>query len=99
MKLKLNKKEMIENAIKKFIPIGVTLQKLSKLEENQYNQLKSLKDAVEFSLNYKVFLGKVSKVVDGDTIKAIIFLNEVPTRFTFRLNGIDTPEIRKGDAK
>jgi hypothetical protein len=38
-------------------------------------------------------LGKIVKVIDGDTIKAIILLNsnDEYTKFTFRLNGIDTP--------
>jgi endonuclease YncB( thermonuclease family) len=61
--------------------------------------LKKVDEAPEFSLNYKVFLAKVCKVVDGDTVKAIIYLNNQFTRFTFRLNGIDTPETRKGDVK
>jgi len=47
-------------------------------------------------LNFKIFLGKVIKVVDGDTIKAAVWLNNQFYRFTFRLNGIDTPEARKG---
>lgn len=46
-----------------------------------------------------MFLAKISKVVDGDTVKGIIYLNNTFTRFTFRLNGIDTPETRKGDVR
>jgi endonuclease YncB( thermonuclease family) len=44
-------------------------------------------------------LGKVTKVVDGDTIKAIVNLNSIPTKFVFRIGGVDTPETRKGEAK
>lgn len=39
------------------------------------------------------------KVIDGDTIKAIIWLNEKYNRFTFRLDGLDAPETRKGSVK
>ena len=46
-----------------------------------------------------MFLAKVCKVVDGDTLKAIVFFNGVFNKFTFRLNGIDTPETRKGEVK
>jgi len=44
-------------------------------------------------------LAKVVKVTDGDTFKAVLWLNNHPTKFIFRLNGIDTPETRKGEAK
>ena len=56
-------------------------------------------DAKEFTLNYKTFIGKVTRVVDGDTLKAIIFLNGILTKFTFRVDGLDTPETRKGDVR
>ena len=44
-------------------------------------------------------MGKVVHVTDGDTIKVAIKFGEKPTRFTFRLSGIDTPETRKGEVK
>ena len=69
------------------------------LTHEEYNNLVAVKDAPEFSLNYKTFLAKVSKVTDGDTVKAVIFLHNSPTRFIFRINGVDTPEYRKGEAK
>lgn len=69
------------------------------LTMDKYEELMKVEEAPEFSLNYKVFLAKVVKVIDGDTVKAIIYLNNTFTRFTFRLNGIDTPETRKGDMK
>ncbi len=94
----LNKKEMVDTAMR-FLPEGVTLSHLQPITSEEYNALLEVKDAPEFSLNYKTFLAKVSKVTDGDTIRAVIYLNAAPTRFVFRLNGIDTPECRKGDAK
>lgn len=69
------------------------------MSQEEYNTLLEIKDAEEFSLNYKIFLAKVVKVTDGDTVKIIIWLNGHPTKFIIRLNGIDTPECRKGEAK
>jgi endonuclease YncB( thermonuclease family) len=50
-----------------------------------------MNDAEAFTLNYKTFLGKVIKVIDGDTIKAVVWLNNVPNKFIFRVAGIDCP--------
>ena len=69
------------------------------LTNNQYQELLNLKDAEEFSLNYKTFLGKVIKITDGDTLRAAVWLNNSPTKFIFRLGGIDTPETRRGEAR
>jgi len=66
------------------------------ISQDNYNQLLSIKDAEEFSLNYKIFLAKVVKVTDGDTVKVALIFNSRPTKFIIRLNGIDTPETRKG---
>lgn len=41
----------------------------------------------------------MTKVTDGDTLKAVVWLNNAPTKFTFRLSGIDAPETRRGEAK
>ena len=38
-------------------------------------------------------------MTDGDTIRAAVWLNNSPTKFVFRLGGIDTPETRRGEAK
>jgi endonuclease YncB( thermonuclease family) len=43
--------------------------------------------------------GKVIKVYDGDTITVATMLYEVAYRFSVRLNGIDTPEIKGGSAQ
>lgn len=50
-------------------------------------------------MNFKTFLGKILKVTDGDTIKVAFKLTNSLTRFTFRLNGVDTPESRGGQVK
>lgn len=61
------------------------------ISTDKYNQLLQVKDAEEFSLNYKIFLAKVIKVTDGDTVKVALIFNSQPTKFIMRLNGIDTP--------
>jgi hypothetical protein len=90
---------MIETSIRSFLPEGVTLSQMQPLTQEEYNHLLEVKEASEFSLNYKTFLAKVCKVTDGDTIKAILYLNGIPTKFIFRVSGLDTPECRKGEAK
>jgi endonuclease YncB( thermonuclease family) len=90
---------MVDTAQRAFLPEGVTLSQLQPLTNEEYSSLVAVKDAAEFSLNYKSFLAKVSKVTDGDTLKAVIFLHATPTRFVFRINGVDTPECRKGEAR
>lgn len=44
-------------------------------------------------------MGKVVKVYDGDTITLATILFDVAYRFSVRLNGIDTPEIKGGSAR
>ena len=69
------------------------------LTNEQYQKLMEINEAEEFSLNYKTFIAKVVKVTDGDTFKAALWLHSTPTKFTFRIGGLDTPETRKGEAK
>ena len=91
LSLKMTKKEIIEKAIKNFLPEGTILEEGNGVSEAEYKELEELVNAEEFSLNFKIFLGKVVHITDGDTIKVAIKLGEKPTRFTFRLSGIDTP--------
>lgn len=47
-----------------------------------------------------LFNAKVTKIVDGDTIDAEVDLGfHVKMNLRFRLEGIDTPELRTGDNK
>ncbi len=59
-------------------------------------------DSLTYS-NTKAFVppieqGKVVKVYDGDTITLATILYDVAYRFSVRLNGIDTPEMKGGSA-
>jgi endonuclease YncB( thermonuclease family) len=65
------------------------------IEEN-LKTLKKIKntDVEEFSLKNKTFLAKVVDIYDGDTCKIVFYLDDKIVKFTCRLNGIDTPELK-----
>ena len=47
-----------------------------------------------FSLNNKEIIAKIVSVYDADTCKAVFYLDNKLTKFTIRLVGINTPEMR-----
>lgn len=47
-----------------------------------------------FTLEGKVFTTKVTNVYDADTCQAVFYLNDQLVRYTLRLKGIDTSEMR-----
>ena len=47
-----------------------------------------------FSLNGKEFICKIVNVYDADTCRAVFFLNGDLVKYTIRLLGVDSPEIR-----
>jgi endonuclease YncB( thermonuclease family) len=52
------------------------------------------KDVPEFSLCGLTLLGKVVECYDADTCKIVLPIQNSFYKFTCRLNGIDTPEIK-----
>lgn len=72
------------------------MTEINNLEEKLLETLKKIKntDVDEFSLKNKSFLAKVVDIYDGDTCKIIFYLNDKLVKFTCRLNGIDTPELK-----
>lgn len=67
------------------------------LDNNELTEiLKKVKnsDVEEFSLKNKTFMAKVVDIYDGDTCKIVFYLNNQLVKFTCRLNGIDTPELK-----
>ena len=65
------------------------------ITKEQYNELKKIDKTVEiFSLNKKIFIGKVVDVYDGDTCKIVINLKNEFVKFNVRMLGYDSPEIR-----
>ena len=53
-----------------------------------------LKDVSQYSLAGQKYIGKVVDVYDGDTCKIIICQDGKFVRYTCRLIGIDTPEMK-----
>ena len=47
-----------------------------------------------FNLKNLEFICKVTNVYDADTCRVVFFLNDKLIKYTLRLKGIDTPEIR-----
>jgi endonuclease YncB( thermonuclease family) len=60
---------------------------------------KSNNNTKEFSLEKKILLGKVVDCYDADTCKINFVLNNRLSKFTCRLYGIDTPEIKPSKEK
>jgi endonuclease YncB( thermonuclease family) len=52
------------------------------------------KDVQEFTLMGKVLQGKVVEMYDADTCKIVMCIHNLFYKFTCRLSGIDTPEIK-----
>jgi endonuclease YncB( thermonuclease family) len=44
----------------------------------------------------QVIYAKIEEVYDGDTVKIIVLFGDMPVRFSLRILGIDTPEIKQG---
>jgi len=51
-------------------------------------------DIPEFSLKGQKYIGKVVDIYDGDTCRVIFKMDNKICKFSCRLTGIDTPEIR-----
>ena len=70
------------------------------MNDNQ-NKLIECKDSDIkcFNLDNREFVAKITNVYDADTCKVIFFLNDELVKFTLRLMGIDTPEIRTRNKK
>jgi micrococcal nuclease len=69
---------------------------MESINSEQYSKLlESPKDLEMFTLEGRTLLAKVVDVYDGDTCKVNIFLFEnVLKKFTVRMMGYDTPEMR-----
>jgi endonuclease YncB( thermonuclease family) len=59
----------------------------------------TLKNTPRFSFDGQTFLAKCVKVYDGDTITAVFAIktDEPCFKFSIRLAGVDTPEMRSHD--
>lgn len=64
-------------------------------EERKKELLKCLDKNINcFSLSGKIFYCKVVNVYDADTCKVVFYLNDELVKYTIRLKGIDTPEMK-----
>ena len=64
-------------------------------QRNEINKLKAADNSIPlFSLNNQKYKAKVVNVYDGDTIKVVILFNNKLTRFSLRMTGYDSPELR-----
>ena len=66
------------------------------LTREEYDDLIALEDAPVWTLEGNEYIGKIQRVIDGDSVKMIILLNNNFYKFDFRVNRIDTPELRSG---
>ena len=66
---------------------------------HEYDQLIHMTDAPVWTLDGQTFLCKVQKVYDGDSIKCIIKYGQQFSKFDFRVDGLDTPEVASGDVR
>lgn len=66
------------------------------ITKEKYDELKSIdKNTVKkFSLESKIFIGKIVDVYDGDTCKVVIFFKNEFMKFNIRMSGYDTPELK-----
>ena len=64
--------------------------------DNIIDNLKNIKckDIELFTLNNVKTIGKVVDIYDGDTCKIVLVYNNQLHKFTCRLTGIDTPEMK-----
>ena len=58
---------------------------------------KTYQNTPQFSLQDQLHTVRVVDIYDGDTITVIIYLNKVYYRYTVRLEGIDTCEMKSKD--
>lgn len=63
----------------------------------ELNNITDYKNIKKFSLNDLKTDAKIIKVYDGDTVTAIFYLNNELYKWSCRLTGIDTPELKTKD--
>lgn len=47
----------------------------------------------------KIIYARIEEIYDGDTVKIIVLFGDIPVRFSLRILGIDTPEIKHGEGR
>ncbi len=47
----------------------------------------------------KIIYARIEEIYDGDTVKIIVLFGDTPVRFSLRILGIDTPEIKHAEGR
>ena len=47
----------------------------------------------------QIINARIEEIYDGDTVKIIILFGDIPVKFSLRILGIDTPEIKHGEGR
>ena len=58
-----------------------------------------IKTVPKVPLQNQFTLARIEEVYDGDTVKIIVLLSDTPLRFSLRILGIDTPELKHGEGR
>ena len=66
------------------------------ITEEQYKEFEKINktNVKKFTLENKIFIGKVVDVYDGDTCKIVMCFKNEFMKFSMRMLGYDTPELR-----
>lgn len=75
------------------IMLGIlfTLSYCLTIGSDNYSTLMQLTDAPIFTLDGNTYMAKIVDIYDGDSLKAVINICDDYYKFSFRLDGIDTP--------
>lgn len=47
----------------------------------------------------KIIYARIEDIYDGDTVKIIVLLGDLPVKISLRILGVDTPEIKNGEGR
>lgn len=75
-------------------------QDSQQLTLEQRLQAIDIKTVPKVPLQNQFTLARIEEVYDGDTVKIIVLLSDTtPVRFSLRILGIDTPELKHGEGR
>lgn len=74
-------------------------QHSQQLTLEQRLQAIDLKTVPKVPFQNQFTMTRIEEVYDGDTVKIIVMFSETPVRFSLRILGIDTPELKHGEGR
>ena len=69
------------------------------LEKRKLKKIENPDKIKKFSFDGKTFFARVASVYDGDTITILFYYRNELMKYSCRLYGIDTPELRGGNKR